>query len=390
MRLFFCLIRNTMNLIFHDNNLHLSLAPLTLTRPVSEIRFGILTLGESWIRLLKPANVGFKTEKYLESKFKPLADKTAHLVAGNVKPDKTLAKWVLALKKDESLEVNGRWIAQLGSGKKTIRKTKPDLLYLEKPWDIFQKNGAAIGLDFELLTKGRKSQGLDKSNRSMKSSRIFIEKGAKVHFSILNASEGPIYIGKDAEIMEGSVIRGPFALGEHAVVKMAAKIYGPTTVGPYCKVGGEISNSVFQAYSNKGHDGFLGNSVIGEWCNFGADTNSSNLMNTYGKLKIYSYQTNQQEQTDITFCGVLMGDHSKTGINTMLNTATVVGVSANIFGAGFPAKYIPSFTWGAAETATPFKLDKAFEVAQNMMERRNLALSPADKKILSHLHDVAH
>ncbi|MBI3136810.1 MAG: GlmU family protein [Bacteroidetes bacterium] len=378
-----------MNLLFHDNKLHLALAPLTLTRPVSEIRFGILTIGETWSKLLKPAQTGFITEKYLSVKFKSLPGKNALTVAGNIKPDKELAKWVLALKPGEKLEVNNRWIASNGAAKKTIQKTKSDLLFIEHSWDIFQKNAAAIALDFGLLTEKRKSQSAGKTNQTVKSSRIFIEKGARVNFCILNASEGPIYIGKDAEIMEGSVIRGPFALCEHSTVKMAAKIYGPTTVGPYCKVGGEISNSVFQAYSNKGHDGFLGNSVVGEWCNFGADTNSSNLMNTYGKLKIYSYQTGKQEQTSITFCGVIMGDHSKTGINTMLNTATVVGVSANIFGAGFPAKHVPSFTWGGAESSTRFKLDKAFEVATNMMQRRNLALTAADKKILSHLHGLA-
>lgn len=378
-----------MNLIFHDNSLHLSLAPITLTRPVSEIRFGILTISESWTKLLKATKTGFVTEAYLNEKFKTLTDKNALTIAGNIKPDKELAKWVAALKPGEKLEVNKRWVASHGLAKKTVKKEKINLLFIEKIWDIFQKNGDAIALDFDLITAKRKSQPLGKTNKALKSSRIFIEKGAKLNFAILNASEGPIYIAKDAEIMEGSIIRGPFSAGEHAVVKMAAKIYGPTTVGPYCKVGGEISNCVFQAYSNKGHDGFLGNSVIGEWCNFGADTNSSNLMNTYGKLKIHSYETKNAEQTDITFCGVVMGDHSKTGINTMLNTATVVGVSANIFGAGFPNKYIPSFTWGATESSSKFKLDKAFEVAQNMMSRRNINLSSADKKILSHLHGLA-
>ncbi len=378
-----------MNLIFHDNNLHLNLAPLTLTRPVAEIRFGILTISETWIKLLKPSKSGYITEAYLYEKFKNILGKSAITVAGNIKPDKELAKWVAALKPGEKLEVNKRWIASSGVAKKTVKKDKANLVFIENVWDIFQKNGDAIALDYDLITAKRKSQPIAKTNQTLKPSKIFIEKGAKVNFAILNASEGPIYIAKDAEVMEGAIIRGPFALGEHAVVKMAAKIYGPTTVGPYSKVGGEISNSVFQAYSNKGHDGFLGNSVVGEWCNFGADTNSSNLMNTYGKLKIHSYLSNKSEQTEITFCGVIMGDHSKTGINTMLNTATVVGVSANIFGAGFPNKYVPSFTWGGTESSSKFKLDKAFEVAQNMMSRRNLNLSSTDKKILSHLHGLA-
>lgn len=379
-----------MNLIFYDNSLHLRLAPLTLTRPVSEIRFGILTISETWIKLLNPDQIGYLTEKYLSHKFKSLKSDNVMVIAGNVKPDKELAKWASALKSGEKLIVNDRWIASNGhKPTKEVKKIKADLLFIENSWDIFQKNGKAIEVDFAILTTKRKSQPIGKTNKALKTKNIFIEKGAKLNFCILNATEGPIYIGKDAEIMEGAIIRGPFSLGEHATVKMAAKIYGPTTVGPFCKVGGEISNSVFQAYSNKGHDGFIGNSVVGEWCNFGADTNSSNLMNTYGLLKIYSYETENLEETNITFCGVLMGDHSKTGINTMLNTATVVGVSANIFGAGFPSKYIPSFTWGGAESTDRFKLEKAYEVASNMMIRRSVTLTESDKKILHHLHHLA-
>jgi len=375
---------------FSDNQLHLQLAPLTLTRPVAELRFGILTLKETWELLLKPKSFGYLTEKYLSEKYPSIKTKESITISGNVKGDAELAGWIKTLKENESLVVNEMLVAQKGSGKKTIRKSKKDLLYVQHGWDLFQKNGEAIKTDFALLTKGKKTQPLNKTNRSIGKHKIFIEKGAKVNFAILNATDGPVYVGKDAEIMEGSVIRGPFAMCEHAAVKMGAKIYGPTTIGPHCKVGGEISNVIFQAYSNKGHDGFLGNSVVGEWCNFGADTNSSNLMNTYGKLKIYSYAAKKMTQTSITFCGLMMGDHSKTGINTMLNTATVVGVSANIFGAGFPAKFIPSFTWGGAESSEKFKLEKALEVASSMMERRSIKLTPADKKILAHLHKLAH
>jgi UDP-N-acetylglucosamine diphosphorylase/glucosamine-1-phosphate N-acetyltransferase len=375
---------------FSDNQLHLQLAPLTLTRPVAELRFGILTLRETWELLLKPKTFGYLTEKYLSEKYPSIKTKDSITISGNVKGDAELAGWIKTLKENESLVVNEMLVAQKGSGKKTIRKSKKDLLYVQHGWDLFQKNGEAIKTDFALLTKGKKTQPLNNTNRSIGKHKIFIEKGAKVNFAILNATDGPVYVGKDAEIMEGSVIRGPFAMCEHATVKMSAKIYGPTTIGPHCKVGGEISNVIFQAYSNKGHDGFLGNSVVGEWCNFGADTNSSNLMNTYGKLKIYSYAAKKMTQTSITFCGLMMGDHSKTGINTMLNTATVVGVSANIFGAGFPAKFIPSFTWGGAESSEKFKLEKALEVASSMMERRSIKLTPADKKILAHLHKLAH
>lgn len=377
-----------MRIVFSDNQLHLRLAPLTLTRPVAELRFGILTTTQSWLKHLKSNQSAYETEQYLQEKFPSLKNYDL-LIAGNIKPDAELVRWVKALKKGESLVVNKLWIANRGArALRQIHKTKKDLLYIEHPWDLFQKNEQAIAVDYHLLTKGRKSAKPDKTNR-ISGKNIFIEKGAKLKFATINAETGPVYIGKDAEIMEGAIIRGPFALGEHATVKMGAKIYGPTTIGPECKVGGEISNCIFQAYSNKGHDGFIGNSYIGEWCNFGADTNSSNLMNTYGKLKIYSYETKKSEQTDITFCGLIMGDHCKTGINTMLNTGTVCGVSANIFGPGFPAKFIPSFTWGATEKSEQFRLDKAFEIAQNMMARRNINLSAADKKILEHVHKMA-
>ena len=185
--------------------------------------------------------------------------------------------------------------------------------------------------------------------------------------------------------MEGSLIRGPFSLGEGAVVKMGSKIYGPTTIGKYCKVGGEITNSIFLAYSNKGHDGFVGNSLIGEWCNLGADTNTSNLKNNYSNVRLHSYASNQMEETDVLFCGVIMGDHSKTGINTMLNTATSVGVCSNIFGAGFPPKYIRSFSWGAIQNGDTFKLEKAIEVAERMMKRRGINLSEKEISLISHL-----
>jgi len=379
-----------MTILFDDNNLHKRFAPLTLTRPVAELRFGINTIAKSWLHYFDKKNVAYQTESYLSEKFKNTADAKCLVIAGNVKPSFELAELVKELKEGEKLFINKTWVASNGKNAKTeIHKTLASFLVIENSWDLYEKNHLAIQLDYDAITKNRTSAVLSNSNQIAGIKNIFVEEGAKVEFSILNATEGPIYIGKDAEIMEGSMIRGPFVLGEHATIKMGAKIYGATTVGPYCKVGGEVSNSIFQAYSNKGHDGFVGNSVIGEWCNLGADTNSSNLMNTYGKVKMHSYQTGKIEQTDITFCGVLMGDHSKTGINTMLNTATVVGVHANIFGAGFPAKYIPSFTWGATESNEKFKLEKAFEVATNMMARRNVELTVADKKIFEHLFGLA-
>ena len=238
-----------------------------------------------------------------------------------------------------------------------------------------------------MLTKGRKSQFLPENNTIL-GKDIFIEKGAKVSCSILNAEDGPIYIGKNAEVMEGSIIKGPFAMGESAVLKMGAKIYGATTLGPYCKVGGEVSNSVFFGYSSKAHDGFLGNSVIGEWCNLGADSNISNLKNNYAHVKLWNYEIERFINTELQFCGLIMGDHSKCGINTMFNTGTVVGVSSNVFGSGFPRNFIPSFNWGGAAGFSIYKLLKAFEVAEKVFERRKLRFDKIDKNILTQVYDM--
>jgi UDP-N-acetylglucosamine diphosphorylase/glucosamine-1-phosphate N-acetyltransferase len=261
-----------------------------------------------------------------------------------------------------------------------LKYTEEDLLRIENTWDIFSKNHEAIKRDFNLITKGRTSLPIPEKTVTFNKEQIFIEEGAKLPLCSLNATEGPIYIGKDAEIMEGSMIRGPFALCEGATIKMAAKIYSGTTVGPNCKVGGEVNNSVLFGYSNKGHDGFLGNSVIGEWCNLGADTNNSNLKNNYAEVRLWNYETESFARTGLQFCGLMMGDHSKCGINTMFNTGTVVGVSANIFGSGFPRNLIPSFSWGGSAGMTTFKTDKAFEVAQVVMSRRGVEFTQPDAR----------
>jgi UDP-N-acetylglucosamine diphosphorylase/glucosamine-1-phosphate N-acetyltransferase len=250
-------------------------------------------------------------------------------------------------------------------------------------------NGDALKADFQWLTKGRKSQPLSKTNTLVgPAENIFLEEGARVECSILNTETGPIYIGKEAEVMEGCIIRGPFALGEHSAMKMGAKVYGPTTLGPHCKAGGELNNSVLFGYSNKAHDGFLGNSVIGEWCNLGADTNNSNLKNNYAVVDVFSYRESRLVDTGLTFCGLIMGDHSKCGINTMFNTGTVVGVFANIFGAGFPRQFIPSFSWGGATGFTDYKIEKALEVARLVMERREIPLTETDREILTHIYKL--
>jgi UDP-N-acetylglucosamine diphosphorylase/glucosamine-1-phosphate N-acetyltransferase len=256
------------------------------------------------------------------------------------------------------------------------------LLKINNLWDIYKINEEALKLDFQLLTKGKTSQPISATNQVLGKENIFIEEGATVECATLNAQTGPIYIGKNAQIMEGAMVRGPLAMCENAVLKMGAKIYGATTLGPYCKVGGEVNNSVFFGYSNKGHDGFLGNSVIGEWCNLGADSNNSNLKNNYTEVKLWNYKTEKFEKTGQQFCGLIMGDHSKCGINTMFNTGTVVGVSANIFGSGFPRNFVPSFAWGGASGYSTFKTDKAFETAEAMMARRGKEFETIDRVIM--------
>ena len=259
---------------------------------------------------------------------------------------------------------------------------------LENIWELFSKNGEALEADFNLITAGRKSLALSATNQVIGTENIFVEEGAKVECAILNASTGPIYIGKDSEIMEGSIVRGPFALCDHSMLKLGAKIYGPTTVGPHSRVGGEVNNSVIFGYSNKGHDGFLGNSVLGEWCNIGADSNNSNLKNNYAEVKLWNYEKERFVSTGLTFCGLIMGDHSKCGINTMFNTGTVVGVNANIFGSGFPRNFVPSFSWGGAAGFTTYKLKDAFEVASRVFERRHCAFDETEQRILTHVFEL--
>lgn len=374
-----------MKIILHDNGLHLRFAPLTLTRPVGNLRMGILTNDERWSLLISDCTVHFHTEPYLRAKF-PEAETSGLTVNAAVIPTKKLADAAKALKPGETLTYEGQWIARRGEETiDSIGYTDP-LIILENRWDLFQQNGEVLKADFELLTSGKKPQPLSASNTVIGDpAQVFLEEGATCEASILNTKEGPVYIGKNAEIMEGSIVRGPLALCESAGLKLGTKVYGPTTLGPHCKVGGEVNNVIFQAYSNKGHDGFLGNSVIGEWCNLGADTNSSNLKNNYSHVSAYSYETGKIEKTGVQFMGLIMGDHSKCGINTMFNTATVVGVSANIYGAGFPEKVIGSFTWGGPDGMVGFKLDKAIEVAQAMMARRKVEFTKGDHQIFEYL-----
>jgi UDP-N-acetylglucosamine diphosphorylase/glucosamine-1-phosphate N-acetyltransferase len=319
------------------------------------------------------------------------------LINGSICPNSTLAEEIKNLKAGEALYKNSELLAahvkegEINSYNNNSFQSKEsnseNLIHIKHSYDIFSSNAQAIEEDFDLITKGRKSAPIPAGNQVLNPERIFIEEGASVLFSILNASTGSIYIGKDAEVMEGSKIRGPFALCEHAGLKMDAKIYGATTVGPYCKVGGEVNNSVFFAYSNKGHDGFVGNAVIGEWCNLGADTNNSNLKNTYEEVKLWNYTSERFDKTGLTFCGLMMADHAKSGINTMFNTGTVVGVGSNIFGSGFPRNFVPDFSWGGASGFETFQIKKMFQVAEAMCKRRNVEFTETDKEIILHVFE---
>jgi UDP-N-acetylglucosamine diphosphorylase/glucosamine-1-phosphate N-acetyltransferase len=383
-----------MNYILFDGPSRNNLLPFTYTRPVADIRIGILTIREKW-----EAYLGFTTttltEEYLSEKYPMVEMDENVMINASYLPNTELAEIIKNLEENQAVFKGEDVIAFFSKESQDninfesyeAIEFNDDLIKIEHTWDIFRKNGEALTEDFELLTKGRKSQPIPSSNRVVDPSNVFIEEGATLEFTILNASKGPIYIGKDAEIMEGSIIRGPFSIGEGSTLKLGTKIYGPTTVGPFCKVGGEVTNAVLFAYSNKAHEGYLGNSVLGEWCNIGADTNTSNLKNDYSEVRLWDYQTESFAKTGLQFCGLMMGDHSKCGINTMFNTGTVVGVSANIFGSGFPRNFIPSFSWGGHGGFTTYLTKKAFEVAKVVMSRRNVEFSEQDAEILEHVFE---
>ncbi len=384
-----------MNYILFDGPSRNNLLPFTYTRPVADIRVGILTIREKWESYLK-ATTTTVTEDYLTEKYPMVEMEENVMISASFLPNQELVELIKKLSEKQAILRDDIIIAfhttdtqeEINFEEYEIFQYNGDVLEINNTWDIFSKNGVAIYLDFDALTEGRSSQPIPSSVKTIAPENIFIEEGAKIQFSTLNASNGPIYIGKDAEIMEGSLIRGPFAICEKAIVKMGAKIYGPTTVGPYCKVGGEINNSVLFANSNKGHEGYLGNSVLGEWCNLGADTNTSNLKNNYAEVRLWDYQSERFTPIGLQFCGLMMGDHSKCGINTMFNTGTVVGVNANIFGSGYPRNFIASFSWGGNSGFTTYQTKKAFEVAEVVMARKQIEFSQDDKEILEHVFEL--
>lgn len=384
-------------ILFDDGLVRNQLLPFTFTRPIGELRVGIMTLKEKWEHFLG-AKFSYLTEDYLSEKYPLVQKKQNVLVNSSVIPDENLVAAIKKLKVNQAISYGDTIIAyRIGEDDlDKIADESPESMEeieyafpfdsLEFIWDLFLQNETQILLDFEQLTSGRTSQKISKTNTVLGNFPVFLEEGAKVECAVLNASQGPIYIGKDAEVMEGSLLRGPLSIGEHTVVKMGSKIYGGTTVGPYCKVAGELQNVVILGYSNKAHDGFLGNSVIGEWCNLGAGTNNSNLKNDYNEVKVWNYAAESFVSTGETFCGLFMGDHSKAAINTMFNTGTVVGVGSNVFGAGFPRQFIPSYTWGGKA----YKIEKCIETAKVVCARRNVELSEIDENILKVVYDMTH
>ncbi len=382
-------------ILFDEDESWQHLLPLTYTRPISELRAGILTIREKWMKALMPETLSWKTQSYLQKKFP--AQPAEFWINASVCPNAELKRKIPVMKKGQALMWEGRLIAGRTDALSTEvepaafsdkQELDTEPVIIDRPWKLFRNVAAEIETDYSILTRGRESAPLEDPHTVVYGKEnLFLEPGARVQAAVIDATNGPVYLGANSFISPGSVIRGAFALGEESVVNMGAKLRGDTSVGPGCKVGGEISNSVFQGNCNKSHDGYLGNSVIGEWCNLGADTNSSNLKNNYANVKVWSYVKKGFTDTGLQFCGLTMGDHSKCGINTMFNTGTVVGVSANIFGSGFPRNFIPSFSWGGASGIITHQIRKAMDTARLVMVRRNIELSDTDIEIFNHIFE---
>lgn len=382
-----------MQIVFSDAQFWENFLPLTFMKPVSEMRCGILTFSDRWQKMLNISEVAYITEDFLQEKFQKPEKKESLVITPNFLPTESILQQIKDLKLGEALVFEHELLAvRINMGNFSLNQiekmtdVEEEITFFKKPTDLFSFNQKAIDFDFELLTKNKTSQELSSTNGFLGNKEdLFIEEGAQIEFSTLNTKTGKIYIGKNAEVMEGCNLRGPIALCEESKLNLGAKIYGPTTIGPHSKVGGEVSNIVIFGYSNKGHDGFVGNSVIGEWCNLGADTNSSNLKNNYSTVKLWNFHSKSFEDTGLQFCGLIMGDHSKTAINTQLNTGTVVGVVANLFKPGFPPNYVENFSWGGEKDDEKFKLEKAYEVAERVMARRKVEFTDADKGIFKYI-----
>ena len=390
------------NIILFDDESRERMLPLSYTRPVAELRTGIFTIRERWEKLLK-GTASYITSDYLSAKYPMHLEDDNIVINGAVLSNDRLVKLIEQLEANEALMAGGDLIAarlnrsqfeHLMLNESIDEIVGIDLLdtpfiHLSYPWDLFLILRATIEYDYQLITKGRYSQPIPHYNQVIAADNIFLEEGAQVTGAILNAQPGPIYIGKDAQVMEGAIIRGPVTIGEGTIVKMGAKIYGPTAIGPGCKVGGEVKEVVILGNSNKAHDGFLGNSILGEWCNIGAGTSVSNLKNNYSNVRMYDYATQEMRDSGLQYLGMVMGDHSKAGINSMFNTGTIVGVAANIFGTGYPPKFIPSFTWGGAAGFDTHRIEDAINTARKVVARRDTELSREDEDILRHVFELS-
>ena len=384
-----------MNYILFDGSSRINLLPLTYTKPVAEIRIGILTIREKWEKWLCTTTTTL-TEEYLQGKYPLVEMEDNIMINASFLPGKNLVESIVNLKENQAILRNDEIVAFFTSNTQAevdfndydILNCDETVIQLRDTWDIFANNGEVIKSDFNLITEGRKSASIPNNVHCINKDQIFLEEGVQIEIGVLNAADGPIYLGKNTEIMEGSIIRGPFAMGEYSVVKMGAKIYGNTTLGPKCKIGGEVNNAVLSGYCSKGHEGYLGNAVIGEWCNLGAGTNNSNLKNNYTEVKMWTYSEERFVKTGLQFCGLVMGDHSKCGINTMFNTGSVIGVSTNIYGSNFPRNFIPSFAWGGAAGFTTYEINKVKETVKLVMNRKNEEFTSEDEKILVHLFEI--
>lgn len=383
--------------LFDTNKLREQLLPLTYTRPIADLRVGILTIAEKWGYYADSTEIGYATHAAVQPVCAPpyeeglwingaiLPDKGLWDAISGLQPGETLAQGDMPIALNKTKAQQGDLGALFG-GKAVLYPNR--FFTVERPWLLQKWNGPQLFEDYQLLIEGRESQPIeDPFTRVYSPELLFIEEDVEIKAAIIDAESGPVYLGKGARVLEGSVIIGPFAMGEYSQLNPGAKMRGNTTLGPHCKVGGEVSNSVIIGYSNKGHDGFLGNSVLGHWCNLGADTNTSNLKNNYSEVRAFSYAEKNMVDTGEQFCGLIMGDHSKCGINTMFNTGTVVGVGANIYGGGFPPKHIPSFAWGGAAGFETYELNKALDTARSVMQRRELELSAADEALLRQIHE---
>lgn len=381
-------------ILFDDPTVRAQLLPLTYTRPVASLRVGILTIAEKWkMRLTAfPAEVSFGTQAYLEKKFPRNTTSDNYWINGGICPDEAFIAVIGALKPNDAIEKHGRILAVRTADDEvpeviegTVHSYPGDVTMIDQPWKIFNQNGPQIRADFDVITKGRTSYPVtDKATVIYNEGSVFIEEGVIMKAAILNAENGPIYLGKNSQVQEGAMIRGPFSLGERSIINLGGKMRGDTTIGPDCKVGGEVANSVVYGCSNKAHDGYLGNSVLGEWCNLGADTNTSNMKNTYDIVKLWSIAKKEFVSTDLYFCGLIMGDHSKAGINAMFNTGSVVGVNSNVLGnGGYPPNFIPSFAWAGENT---YDIEKALATAERAMSRRNVPITDVDRSILREIY----